>query len=106
MTDISINPYDIFIKFPKNYTRLSTLTNNLWNFDNPAFYKLVLIDLNIRYYQIGVPFGIVESKQNDPMKCSFFAEPGDFLAVTTNSELKIIPKDKFFLMFPMAETKP
>lgn len=106
MTDPTINPYDIFIKFPKNYTRFSTYNNGLWAFDNPSFYKLVLIDLNMRYYQIGIPFGIVDNRQSDPRKYSFYGEPEDILAVTNNSEFKIIKKTKFFLMFPMAENKP
>lgn len=100
MTDVSINPYDIFIRQPRKYTLFSTFINNIWAFDDYKFFELKIKDNQASYYRITVPFAVLEAKQEDPSKYSFTGNTGDYLCVDSNENFTILTKDKFLINYP------
>jgi hypothetical protein len=98
MSDIS--PREVYIRRKKVNTRLSTLKNGIWSFDNQGNYIVKYNIDGVPFYEIPFIFGVCESYQFEPSIVQDKGQAGDLLCVDQNGVMTIFNKEKFEKTYP------
>lgn len=98
MSDIS--PREVYIRRKKVNTRLSTLKDGVWSFDNQSNYIVKYNIDGVSFHEISFTFGICESYQFEPSIIQDKGRAGDFLSVDQNGVMMVYNKEKFERTYP------
>jgi hypothetical protein len=99
-----IDQRDILRRERLRATQLSVKVNGGWQF---ATLQRASKRLNgLSYYRIQFPFGLVNSRANDPKIIMEYGDPGDYVAMDRLGELSLVKKDMYDLQFAKPNTRP
>ena len=92
-----IDQRDILIRERLRATQLSVKVNGGWQF---ATLQRASKRLNgLSYYRIQFPFGLVNSRANNPKIIMEYGDPGDYVAMDRLGELSLVKKDMYDMLF-------